>query len=376
MNQFKVLARQRVARGVITHISRDLSGAGKLNISVGQVVEPHDILGETLVNSGFSSINLARELQVSADQVKKYLQRPIGSTFYKGELLALKKGFLGMKELVVTSPSDCIIEEIDEKSGEIKLKFLPKKVPVFAGMFGVIDQISDQGEVLVRTKVNELYGIFGSGRQRFGELKLFGSKDGLTTKSQITPGLKGQILVCGGLILSDGLRQAVVSEVAGIVAGGFNARDIKAICGSIKAQKQVASDIGISVVMTEGFGAVPIGDDIFESLRPCEGHFVFIDGNHHRLLLPASEPDSIISIRKVILPLGKPTLLPKIVSAALTIGSRVRVIWPPFMGYQGNVVAIDSAPTMLESGVQSVLAMVDMSFRKIKVPIANIELVF
>lgn len=376
MNQYSAKARQRVSRQVITHISREVAIDGKLNVSLGQEVEPHDILGETVINSGFSSINLAKELQVSPDQVKKYLQRPVGSTFYKGELLALNKGFLGMKEIVVTSPNDCIIEEIDEKTGEIRLKFLPKKVPVFAGMFGIVDKISDKGEVLMRTQASEIYGIFGSGRQRFGELKLVGSKDSLTTKSQITSALKGQILICGGLILSDGLRQAVASEVAGIVAGGFNAKDVKAICGSINYQKQVSSDIGISVLVTEGFGSVPIGDDIFDCLKPYENHFVFIDGNHHKLLLPATEPDSIISIRKVILPLDKETSLPKSISATLSPGARVRVICPPFMGYQGAVIAVDSTPTLLESGVSGLMATVEMSFRKIKVPIANIELVF
>lgn len=376
MDQFSAWARQRTGNRIITHISRDLANADKLKISIGQIVEPHDILGEMVVNSGFTSINLAKELQVSAAQVKKYLTRPVGSTFYKGELLGLNKGFLGMKERVVTSPSDCILEEVDDKTGEVRLKFLPKKLPVFAGMFGIIDQISDQGEVLIRTLASVVFGLFGCGRQRFGELKLLGGKDSLTTKSQITSNYKGQILICGGLILSDGLREAVECEVAGIVTGGMNAKDIKATCGSINSQKQIASDIGSSLLVTEGFGAVPIGDDIFDCLKAHEGHFVFIDGNYHKLLLPAREPDSIISIRKAILPIGKGFGLPKLVSSTLSQGARVRVIWPPFMGYQGSIVAIDSVPTLLESGVSSILATVEMSFRKIKVPITNIELVF
>lgn len=374
MVELPVLIRPRVQRQVILHLKRQVSEHAQLKIKVGQELEPQDQLGEEILNTGFVSINLATALQANPSQVSKYLTRPIGSRFFQGELIAQKKGVLGLGNKLLLSPKDCVLEEVNSQNGEARLKFLPQKKPIIAGMYGIVDGVSAKG-FTIRTQATQVFGLFGSGKQRFGELKILNARAGLATKLQITPQTSRQILVVGALIFGDALRQAISQKVDGVITGGLNAKDAKAICGSLDLVQQIPTDIGLSLMVTEGFGPVPIGEDIFEVLKQAEGQYVFLDGNACSLVLPLQSADSIMKIRKVILPVAQEQTKPAAQEQMLTVGALVRMIWPPFMGAQGRVVAIDDTATTLPSGISTFLVTVELNTRKLKVPYRNVEII-
>lgn len=353
------------------HVRRKLSG-GQLNAKVGQVLEPHDILGEDLVNVGFTVLNLSKALSVRPESAADFLERPIGSKIFKDELLALKQTFFGQKAVV--APTDCIIEAVNSTTGEVRLKFLPKKIPLFSGVYGIVEKINLPNEVIIKTEADVIFGVIGSGFERFGQLRFLGRNDSLITKEAIDTELRSQILVAGALINADAIREVVTRGIHGIVTGGVNARVMNSVRGSLDPRAISKNDIGFSLLVTEGFGPLSLGDDIFSLLQRFEGKYVFINGNEARLLLPSSDPDSIINIRRVALPDNEISFFQvTLVEGDLDIGSRVRVTWAPFMGAQGKVVHIDGAKTKLDSGIWSNLVTVALKFRKIKVPIENIE---
>ena len=129
-------------------------------------------------------------------------------------------------------------------------------------------------------------------------------------------------------------------------------------------------------MVTEGYGALPIGDDIFQILKEHEGKYVFLSGNNPRLLLPSIEPDSIIRIRKVALsPHASLEKSPNTRIIETAVGESVRLIWPPYMGSQGQIVAIDEQPTLLPSGINCIMATVELKLRKLRVPLNNLEVI-
>src|SRR5207247_585670 len=113
---------------------------GQIFVSKDWEVAPHDIIGKSVVSAGFSAVNLARKLSVSPQEAEKYIQRPVGSTIFKGELLAFKKGTFFKK--IITAPTDGIIDSYDKTSGELRLKFLPREVPLTAGVYGIVDDVN------------------------------------------------------------------------------------------------------------------------------------------------------------------------------------------------------------------------------------------
>lgn len=367
--------RTRIRVNQVVHIRRQLPGKGQLTVAKNAEVTPADVVGKSMVTAGFSSVNLAKRLGVSRQQAIKFLQRPFGKRIYKGELLALRQGLFDKN--IVISPTDGLIDEYSERTGELKLKLLPKEVSLPAGVYGIVDDVEvATNEVVIRTLVTQVYGLFGSGKERGGVLKIISHQGSLTYASAVTTQSRQHILVVGSLIYGEALRKAVTIGAQGIIAGGLNAADYQSMATSLEPFYRVGTDIGISIMATEGFGPIPIGDDIFQVIHSYNDKFVFLNGNLRQLLLPATKPDSILSLRKVSLPIAKkPAHTPEELVRAIKVGDRVRIIWPPFMGMQGTVIGIDQTATRLPSGIVSILVTVASLRRKIKVPYPNLEII-
>lgn len=375
-----VPSRLRVERDIVTRVVRVLKGKGSLNVRIGQQVTPDELIGSSTIASGFRTLNLSTLLSVPPGEVEKYLTRKLNQRIYKGELLALKKSWFLSGKKIVTSPTDGVLDFINPKTGELKIVFLPKKVDLPAGVFGLVEDVdSVRGQVIIRTLVSRINGMFGSGRIRDGILNLLGKKDSLISRGEIQQKFDGRILVGGSLLFKDAVAAAISVGVNAVITGGINAGDYKGMAGGrLSFPRKLDNDIGIGVVVCEGFGSVPIGDDIFKVLSEYEGKFVFIDGNKAVILLPSFSSLSLTKVKNTQLPpLQKNELGEYDNSHAgteeLKVGLKVRVIGNSYLGEQGKILAIDSVPTLLVSGIKAYLVTVETSRRKIQVPVANLE---
>lgn len=371
--------RLRVEKDVVTRVMRILRGKGVLNVRVGQQVSPDEIIGSATISAGFRTLNLSTLLSVSPADVGKLLVRKLGQRIYKGELLALKKGWLGKK--VVTAPTDGVLDFLNNKTGELRITFLPKKVDLPAGVFGVVEAVdAERGQVIIRTLVCRVYGICGSGHPRDGILHILSRKDALIPKSEILPEYEGHILAGGSLIFKDTLSSAISTGVNGIITGGIEARDYRAVAGGrLVFPKKIDNDVGISVVVCEGFGSIPIGGDIFEILQSFEGKFVFLDGNKASISLPSPLSSSLVKIKNTKLPELQKDLTPDsdriALISELECGLKVRVVGNAYLGEQGKLLAVNDSLSLLPSGTYDYLATVETTRRKIQVPVANLEII-
>jgi transcription antitermination factor NusG len=366
--------RPRVIPNRCIYIKRILPGKGQISTLKNDEVAPQDILGSSVVVAGFSSLNLSRRLGVSPKTAESLLQKNVGQKVFKGELLAIKKGLIS--KTVVLSPTDGIIDQFDIRNGELRIKLDSRVILLTAGVYGIVEEVNqNKGEVLIKTMADQVFGMVGSGMERGGILDVIPATNSLVDVSLIKPSMSRHILVVGSLIYGEAVKKAVTFGVTGIVAGGINLSDYRSISGHM-AHLGLGSEIGLSLMITEGFGPIPIGDDIRMMIESCQGRYVFIDGNTTILTLPSRSPDSILTLRKISLP--KISLIrfrPEIKLEDLEIGKNVRIIWPPFMGTQGKVIAIDQTPTTVESGVSTYLVTLETKMRKLKVPFTNVELI-
>lgn len=376
MEKLSISGRLRICPKNVLHIKRTLAGGtGIINVLVKQEVAPADILGEGITSFGFHTINLSRELGISPDKALQYLKRKIGQTIFQGELLAQKSGMIGGKKNII-APQDGVLDFYDEKSGNLRMKLAVKKTKLVSGVYGIVDYIDHQkGEIIIRTQATIIYGLLGSGKERDGVLKILGSASDFITDKHLKGDLRGKIIVGGGLIFPNALTEAMAIEASGFIAGGINVADFKSMNGGKLAILKQWSDIGISVLITEGFGMAPIGDDIFAILKAHESRFVVIDGNNKRLILPTNKPESMIDTRRIKLPETFCKMQSGDVSDIdLSIGKKVRILSPAFLGMQGMVESIDRSQTRLPSGVDTYLVTVSGK-RKIRVPYHNLEII-
>ncbi len=371
--------RIRIETDVVTRIKRVLSGKSTINISVNQEVSPHDILGISEITSGYRNINLSADLNTSPGDVKNFLQKHVGQTVYKGELIALKPAGLLSDQMVVISPSDSVIDSFDEKTGNLRLNFQQKKESIPAAVFGVVEKIDiTTGTILIRAQVTKIHGILGSGKLRDGVLRSVGNRSDLLTGDTINPSFSDSIIVGGGLIYKEGIHKAIASNVSGIITGGINTKDYLSLSGGKLKTEQMATDVGVSVVVCEGFGSIPIGIDIYNILEQNFGRYAILDGNKSELILPTYSVNAMLKIRATRLPdevgggvVGADS---EVEAMGLEVGQSVRVIGSSYLGDQGKVAVIDQGLTTLLSGIRTYVITVETRSRKIRVPYTNLEI--
>lgn len=380
MKHYAVL-RVRVLKDVISRVHRSLKGKGQILVSVGQEVTPDEIIGEASVSSGFRTLNLATLLSVKPQEVEKYLAKNLGQRIYKDELLAFKRGGLFWGKKVVVAPTDGILDFINPKTGEVRMTFLPKKQKLPSGVYGIVEYIDKiRGQVIIRTQVSKIYGMFGSGKLRDGTLQFLGKREDLIGQNAISARLGDDILVGGSLIFKDAISEAISASVNGIITGGINAKDFRGMAGGrLNFPRKLENDIGVSIVVCEGFGSIPIGEDIYQILSEYEGKFVSLDGNKAIINLPSFESSSIIKVKNTKLPpIREGGLDLNVLDSGiseLTLGMRVRVVGNAFAGNIGKLVGLDQSETLLPSGIRTFLATIETKRRKIKLPVANIEVI-
>lgn len=367
--------RIRINPGVCKIVRRTLKGPGNLIVQKNTDIKPHDILGHYKLTAGFTKVNLASELNIAPSEVGKNLKKVVGKTIYKGELIASTKGFFGSSQVI--SPTDSIFESFDEKTGEATLRLIPKDVALTSGVFGVVENVDiRRGEITIKCMTTEIYGIFGTGTEREGFLNIISGPGDLVNASKITQENRGQILVAGSLVMEETIKKALTCNVSGIICGGLNMEQYLSMAISLFPAKRIGTEVGISVMATEGFGLIPIGEDLEQVLETHNNKFAMINGNIGRLLLPSNDPDSILSCRKVSFPeMEAQGVKPELSVEEIKAGLKVRLIWPPFMGMQGTIRQVDNSPTILDSGIQTYLLTVEAKNRKIRVPYCNVEII-
>lgn len=373
--KFTVPVRLRVEKDIIVRLKRSLKGKGQLTVSKRQEVTPSEIIGSSFISSGFRVLNLADLLSVSGVEAEKYLKRTLGQRIFRGELLAYKEGgFFGGKKEVI-SPTDGILDFLNPKTGELKMTFLPKKVDLPAGVYGIVEEVDEGiGQVIIRTQASLIYGIFGTGRIRDGILHLICKRDELLSKSLITTALNDQIIVGGGLVLKDAVSSAISSGISGIITGGINAKDYKSMAGGrLIFPKKIENDIGTSIVICEGFGSIPIAEDIYGILKKYDGKYVSIDGNLGIIYLPSFESSCMNKVKNTKLPeiSREENWINRLVD--LKEGLNVRVVGNSYTGIIGKLESLDQTETLLPSGIKTFMATVETRRIKIKVPVVNLE---
>lgn len=376
MSNQKLMAnfRRRIVPNKVIRIKRSLPGKAKILVQVRDEIKQEDVIGKSVNSGGFSVVKLAKSLGVSPGDADRYLQKKMGQQLYQGELLAQKKTFIGNK--VVIAPTDGVLESYDKRSGNLRLNLLAKETLVAAGVNGIVEAIDySRNEVTIKTVGTQIFGVMGSGVTRSGVLTFI--KGGqLVQERQITQEMTNHIIVADALIYEDAIKLAMSLGVFGIICGGMQLSAFESMVGSLELHHRAGNDVGISLMVTEGFGPIMIGEDILTLIKSYEGRFVFLNGNIAQLLLPATSEDSILISRKTSLPNNLISeIYPEITTQEIEVGAKARVIWPPFMGAYGKVVAIDQSPSVLLSGINTYLVTIETTKRKIKVPYSNIELV-
>jgi len=318
-------------------------------------------------------VNVAAQLSLDPATVPAALLKPVGSAVRKGDAIALGKSMFGLVKNTIQAPATGTIESVSPVTGQLVLREPPLPVEVNAYVRGVVCEVLPGEGVVIETAGAFLQGIFGVGGETFGAIAIAASgPEEELTEAMLEPAHRGKVVVGGSRVSHATLMRAKEIGVAAVVAGGFDDRDLRLLLGKDLGVAITGSeDLGFTLVLTEGFGRIPMAGRTWRLLEAHRGERASVSGAT-QIRAGVMRPEIIIP-REQAANSGVETDL----SAGLEIGSLLRVIREPYFGRIGRVVELPTELRQLETESSArvlVVEFADDSARAV-VPRANVELI-
>jgi hypothetical protein len=363
----------KVTPAALLRFDRRLPLQGEVIVKEGQRVTWDQVVARTDLPGRVEMVNLANKLGVGPSEVAGRLLKPLGSAVEKGEILAKSKGLFGYFQTPFRSPIAGRLESISLATGQVILRSPPRPISMNAYVDGVIERVESGQGVTVKTFGALIQGIFGLGGETSGQLECVVSQAGqLFTADEISEQHKGKVLVVGKIVTAAMVRRAAQVGVAALVAGGVDDADIRDLLGYDLGVAITGNErLGVTVLITEGFGALPIAQKTFGLLKERCGHRASICGAT-QIRAGVIRPEIIIT--SLDSDWEKQAEEPP--DLELALDAPVRLIREPYFGHLARVVGLPVQPERIPSGARVRVAEVELSDgSRFRVPRANLELI-
>ncbi len=360
----------KVTEGTTIQKKRQLPLEGEVLVKIGAKVTAEDIVAKADLPGNVQLLNVANLLSVPPEEISEYMLKQEGETVSHDEVIASTKGLFGLFKSQASSPIDGTIESISGVTGQVILREPPIPVEVKAYTEGTItDTVPNEG-VTVETYGTYIQGIFGVGGETVGDLVVVvDAPTDTMTAEEILPEHKEKILVAGSLVTTDVIQKGIDIGVNGIIAGGIDDADLRQLLGyELGVAITGSEDLGITLVISEGFGSIAMAERTFALLKEREGMKTSING--------ATQIRAGVVRPEIVIPFvseGEDTVADDI-AGMLNIGSPVRVIREPHFGKLGHVTELPIELQELETEAEvRVLQVVFEDGEKTTLPRANVE---
>ena len=364
----------KVVETALVRKQRRLPLAGEVLVKKGDKVRALDVVARTFLPGNVETVNVANKLGMPPEDIPKFMLVKEKDTVEADQVIARMKQLFGLFTSKAASPVKGTVETISNITGQVIVREPPMAVAVTAYVDGeVVDVIGSEG-VDVECVGTFVQGIFGIGGETHGEIKVVASSPAyVVTADDVGPECRGKIILGGSLASAEALKKAITIGAVGFIAGGFHDRDLRDFLGfDLGVAITGHEDLGITLVVTEGFGDMPMARATFDLLASCEGIQASINGAT-QIRAGVIRPEIIIPRPgKVMAKVG----VEESDESNLEVGSRVRAIREPYFGKLGEVASLPVELRILESEakVRVLGVKFDDGVEDI-IPRANVELI-
>jgi len=351
---------------------RRLPLKGEVMVAKGQKVKGDTIVARTVLPGNVATVNVGQLLGTLASDVPEFMLKKPGESIKKGEEIAQTKGFLGIFKSKVQSPISGTVESVSPITGQVILREPPLPVEVDAYIDGEVVEVFANEGVRVETTGSLIQGIFGFGGECRGTIKLLAaSPDETLEEKMLTPDLKGCVVVGGSLVTSEAIKRGAELGIKGMVVGGIEDSSIKEVLGyDIGVAITGTESTGITVVVTEGFGKMPMASRTFELLSELDGQRASINGAT-QIRAGVIRPEIIVPREVAVKERSKDSL-----EEGLRVGMQVRIIREPHFGGIGTVVGLPVDLEEIETESKVRILEVELAGKeRIRLPRANVEII-
>ena len=362
----------KVLKKTLFKKERILPLKGKVLVAKGDTLSPDTIIASTNLPGNVQMLKVNNILNIEPRDVVDCLLVKEGDNVKKGDIIAETPGVFGMFKSSVESPVDGTIESISDSTGRVVVREAPIPVEVDAYVSGTVDEVIEKEGIILRSDAAFIQGIFGIAGEKRGELALISNNPSEElTADQITEDMAGKILIGGSFLSLEAYKKAMNCKVAGIVVGGFNYYDLKAVLGyDLGVAITGTEKLPTALIVTEGYGSIPMSSATFELLKSNDGNDASVNGAT-QIRAGVIRPEIVIPIKG-----GSDTedSLSK-EPEGIQEGSTVRVIRSPNFGKIGTVTSLPAELNKMESETMVRVAEVSIDGKNTLIPRANLEMV-
>ncbi|MDP1767679.1 MAG: hypothetical protein Q8L74_02610 [Nitrospirota bacterium] len=353
---------------------RLLSLPGTVLVTAGETVRANQPVARAELPGKVYPLNLANQLGVAPDEINEYLIKKAGDPVNKDEILAENKPLIKWFKTEVLSPITGVVESLSTVTGQVLLREPPRVLELLGYVDGLIVEVIPQQGVVVETDCSLVQGIFGIGGETRGEIVMaVTSPDDVLTPRHLTPAMKGKVVVGGSFISSEALTRAKEVGVAGLVIGGIHDKDLRALLGyDLGVAITGTEQVGFTLILTEGFGTIPMADKTFNLLSAHAGQEASISGAT-QIRAGVIRPEIIIPKSGSAGRRGAVTMPER---EGIRIGDQVRIIRDPLFGKIGEVASLP--PDLQKIPTESEVRVMEVRFAdgsRVMIPRTNIELI-
>ncbi|MEQ1654056.1 MAG: hypothetical protein ABL960_00010, partial [Nitrospira sp.] len=259
---------------------RQLPLPGTVLVAVGDTVQSNQPVARAELPGKVYPLNLANQLGVAPDEIKEYLIKKEGESVHKDEILAENKPLIKWFKTEIKSPITGTVESLSTITGQVLLREPPRVLELLAYVDGTVVEVHPRQGVTVEACCSLVQGIFGIGGETSGLLTMAVAKpDEPLTPAHVKADMKGRIVVGGSFLSAETMARAKEIGVAGLVVGGIHDKDLRALLGyDLGVAITGTEQVGFTLILTEGFGTIPMAQKTFTLLSTHAGEKATISG--------------------------------------------------------------------------------------------------
>ncbi len=346
----------------ITHVlplttivrERLLPVPGKVNVHVNQRVNPTDVIAEATFAREHVLLDVARTFGISPAAADKLIRVQEGEKLTQGALVAESSGLFA-RSIKAPRPGRVMIVG----SGQVLMEVGDTRVELRAGLPGLVSQVIPDRGVVIRTAGALVQGVWGNGRIDNGLMvNLLEKPDDVLSAGRLDVSLRGSVILGGQVLDVETLKAAAELPVRGLILSSMSASLL-----------QTAYQMRFPMMVTEGFGAIPMNSAAFKLLTTNNKREATVNAEHFDRYT-GSRPEVIIP-----LPISNEPEEPNHYES-FAAGQQVRMRRPPNAGMIGTISNLPSGLSLLPSGLRASAADVKLeNGESVIVPLVNLELV-
>ena len=361
----------KVKRAMAVDKMRRLPILGEVLVNEGDEVEHSALVAKTEISGDPEIVKVAMKLGVEPEDLPRYMKVEIGDKVTEGQQIAFYSALFGLIKKEVTAPVSGTVEALSDLTGQMILRGEPIPIAIDAYIPGKIVEVMPREGVVVETNAAFIQGIFGIGGETHGVIKVVvGSADDELTDDLIKPEHKGDVIVGGSMVTMEALKKAAEIGVSCIVVGGVRHNDLTDFTGEeIGVAITGQEEVGLTLIVTEGFGKMRISQRTFDLLKSFEGSYASVNGTT-QIRAGVLRPEIIIPHEQFADEASEE------LAAGMVSGTPVRIIRQPYFGAIGKVVTLPVELQQLES--ESHVRVLTVELEKggvVTVPRANVEII-